>query len=1487
MKIPSFKFVYQSQVFSCALGLLILFYSGNAHAARRFTPTTSSSSVTMGDASGRVSLQIANTSTNPNNEAIYRVRLTFPTATYNVSSSTTPPTGWSYTIPSVGIINLTTTTNPIARGANLVFNITLTGPGSSIIPRAAANQTDTMPLPAAEAWDNAGLTFARQGALPTWTRYGLKAQLTASPGSVGIDGTISLTFAVTNRTSGTQNGIVPNTVTIAPAGSAVLLTGPLPKTLNLAAGASGNFIYSYRAATIGTTTFSSSARNGASTVTSLAVTSNPVTIGAAQFTITTLSSDVTMGDGAGIVYFQVSNTTASPGRSIMSIRLNFPTTIYESGSGSSGPPGWNVNVVGANAPVEYWTTDPTEAIPPGGSLTFKAEITGRPNGENPIPSAASDQTDTLATAQAWGGSNFTTNPLTRQGALPNWQRKGLKTQIFVTPGSLGVGGNMSAQLLITNRSTAQQNNIAPGTMSFPPGSGNTGSAAWASGPVPGTLSLASGISGSTQYVYQAASVGTVTFSNSTSNGTVSSNPATSNTVEIGSFTAEISIDPVSIGSGYNVTVSMLVTNNGSTSLGNVAPSISVFPGGATATLQSGPAPIYVASLPPGGSGSFLWTYRITGLAGKTYQFQGFATANGLLITNNAVSQVGQVVPYYLILNPDTVASGSVPPNLAINFTVVNNGTTVINRLWFVVATGFTIVSGSGPGAPLGNWAYSVAGNNVNFRAASNGGTGSDLPAGGSATFSIVFSAVPARPENTQFIFQAIFMQGTNYRGTASDYELVTANKISLSYNPAGPLPADGTSIYTVDALLTSGGAPLVGKSVSFTATAGTLSAGTAVTNGSGVARVTLTAPVSSVNTQSVVTATYLGAQDNKTLFFNGYTGPNLLYLGGTLSPTSARVGNSASFGLDVMNSGTAAMNLTTGSYFRFTDGTRIYTANLSAAVSVPAGGIPQHLTFNSTAVNGSFTLGSYYPTLYLTDGGTNNQTRSVSDPVQVIQNIPAGTITLTPVPATITANGSDTSTITSGTIRDAYGNQVLNGEYITVSTDLGTIATADADPATPGIQVVTSGGVIAFILQAGTITGTAHLNANNSAYGGTASGSTTVTFTPGLPAGTIILLPNPGAIPADGASISTVTSGTITDAYGNTVPDGTFITVATSLGTILSSDMDPATPGIQASTSGGMISFVVQSAIITGIANINADDSAYGGTASGSTTITFYSSGAPQAIQDLKANKSTNDLRLYWTAVTQTVDKSPTSIDHYNIYRGTAPDFVPDKVGHANRIGISTNPEYLDVGALLAAGDDYYYLVTSVNVWGLESGNSNMGFKLNYSLQYYPGNSNNNFISIPFYSPYVNAKDLGNDIPNCTAVKKFNPDLETYTTSVTPFTRNNFTLEAGKSYGVVVSSSTQFILVGSHNQETTVNLQFYSGNSNNNYLSVPFNSRYAVAKDLGSDIPNCTAVKKFNPDTETYTSCVSPFNRNNFTLDRGKGYIIVINGNTTWVPDTY
>ncbi len=63
-----------------------------------------------------------------------------------------------------------------------------------------------------------------------------------------------------------------------------------------------------------------------------------------------------------------------------------------------------------------------------------------------------------------------------------------------------------------------------------------------------------------------------------------------------------------------------------------------------------------------------------------------------------------------------------------------------------------------------------------------------------------------------------------------------------------------------------------------------------------------------------------------------------------------------------------------------------------------------------------------------------------------------------------------------------------------------------------------------------------------------------ITVRPNSAAGTISATANPDTITADGATTSVVTSGIIRDAYTNVVADGTKITVATTLGTIFSSD---------------------------------------------------------------------------------------------------------------------------------------------------------------------------------------------------------------------------------------------------------------------------------------------------------------------------------------------
>ncbi|MEM3063519.1 MAG: Ig-like domain-containing protein, partial [Nitrososphaerota archaeon] len=85
--------------------------------------------------------------------------------------------------------------------------------------------------------------------------------------------------------------------------------------------------------------------------------------------------------------------------------------------------------------------------------------------------------------------------------------------------------------------------------------------------------------------------------------------------------------------------------------------------------------------------------------------------------------------------------------------------------------------------------------------------------------------------------------------------------------------------------------------------------------------------------------------------------------------------------------------------------------------------------------------------------------------IQLISGAPHGPISLTPNPSSIPANGTSTSTITSGVITDKTGNVVADGEKITVSTNLGTIASSDQDLTLPGIQILTTNGVIQFVLK--------------------------------------------------------------------------------------------------------------------------------------------------------------------------------------------------------------------------------------------------------------------------------------------------------------------------------------------------------------------------------------------------------------------------------------
>ncbi|NIM18997.1 MAG: hypothetical protein GTO51_01270 [Candidatus Latescibacteria bacterium] len=150
------------------------------------------------------------------------------------------------------------------------------------------------------------------------------------------------------------------------------------------------------------------------------------------------------------------------------------------------------------------------------------------------------------------------------------------------------------------------------------------------------------------------------------------------------------------------------------------------------------------------------------------------------------------------------------------------------------------------------------------------------------------------------------------------------------------------------------------------------------------------------------------------------------------------------------------------------------------------------------------------------------------------------------------------------------------------------------------------------VLQAGTLTtavtvtevGDFQVRARTEGDTATAGLSPPITIGPNVPWGLITATASPETITANGVSTSIVTSDSITDAYGNVVSEGTFVTVAITDGAIISSDQDPGTPGNQQETDAfGIISFQVQSSTTQGLAAISMNSVA--GSASGVTQVYF------------------------------------------------------------------------------------------------------------------------------------------------------------------------------------------------------------------------------------------------------------------------------------------
>ena len=235
-------------------------------------------------------------------------------------------------------------------------------------------------------------------------------------------------------------------------------------------------------------------------------------------------------------------------------------------------------------------------------------------------------------------------------------------------------------------------------------------------------------------------------------------------------------------------------------------------------------------------------------------------------------------------------------------------------------------------------------------------------------------------------------------------------------------------------------------------------------------------------------------------------------------------------------------------------------------------------------------------------------------PLTTAPAAPAGAIALAAAPDTLVADGVDSTQVSSGVIRDAYGNAVAAGERFTLSAVALTPLT-DGDPATPGVQLLAdASGRVAAPLRAGTGAGAASVSVVSER--GSASGSVVAELLAGPPAGVVPLAAPADSLPADSTSSLVLSASGLVDAHGNTVRDGEAYTVATTLGGIATADADPATPGIQVRALGGAIAFTLFGGDSLGVASVTA--SSVRGSATGSMPVRLVP-GAPSGARSLVA----------------------------------------------------------------------------------------------------------------------------------------------------------------------------------------------------------------------------------------------------------------------------
>ncbi len=242
----------------------------------------------------------------------------------------------------------------------------------------------------------------------------------------------------------------------------------------------------------------------------------------------------------------------------------------------------------------------------------------------------------------------------------------------------------------------------------------------------------------------------------------------------------------------------------------------------------------------------------------------------------------------------------------------------------------------------------------------------------------------------------------------------------------------------------------------------------------------------------------------------------------------------------------------------------------------------------------------------------------------------------------------------------------------------------------------------------------------------------------------------------------------------------------------------------------------------------------------------------------------------------------------YNVYRGTSPDFVPDRQNGTNRVASAITDEdggtagiqWTDTGDVAGnAAVNYYYAVTALN--GSESEPSEIYGEFDFYLITTP-TTDFNEIALPLNVANISdASDLASAIPNCNSVAYWEPTIQGYYQYIPGLSSTNFDVYAGYPYYVNVVDNSVFTITGTltdptYSLVTTATTDF-------NEIMLPLDrSDITLASQLQADITSCNSVARWDASIQGYYQYIPGLSSTDFTTTIGYPYYVNVTSNVSW-----